>query len=207
MTPHPPTTPTAGSAEDPSRAPTPGRGDPAPGSIHLHDLFRELRQIAAFFLRRENPGTLQATALVNEAVLRMLCPDGTIPKELSRNEFFSRASRCMGRVLIDHARRKKALKRTPPGRVMAADDMIAPEPALDVIEIQDLVSKLEGIAPRSAEVVRLRFYLGLTIPEAAAALDVSISTVESDWRFARACLHCWLAGNQHPGSDDIIRQA
>lgn len=163
--------------------------------MSLPDLVRELRHVATRLLGRERPGTLQPTALVNETFLRLL---GTGPGEtLSRPQFFARASRCMSHVLIDHARRKRAIKRTPPGTTVEAEAAAAAaEPQIDPLEIEELVTKLEGIAPRAAEVVRLRFYLGLTIAETAVAMETSPSTVEHDWRFARACLSCWLA--DHP---------
>lgn len=161
-----------------------------PADILLPDLFRELRHVAAKYIAHERPGTLQPTALVNETFLRLL---GSEPGEpLSRQQFFSRACRCMSNVLVDHARRKKARKRTPPATV-PAEQAAAPEQAIDPGEIEELVVKLDGINARAAQVVRLRFYLGLTIAETAVAMDTSPSTVESDWRFARACLSCWLS--------------
>jgi DNA-directed RNA polymerase specialized sigma24 family protein len=91
----------------------------------------------------------------------------------------------MSHVLVDHARRKPTLKRTPPG-IVPAEHSPAPGLAIDPLEIEELVIKLDGIAPRAAQVVRLRFYLGLTIAETAVAMETSPSTVETDWRFARA---------------------
>jgi RNA polymerase sigma factor (TIGR02999 family) len=167
-----------------------------PADIPLPDLFRELRHVAAKYLARERPGTLQPTALVNETFLRLLGSDPGEP--LSRPQFFARACRCMSHVLVDHARRKKARKRTSPGTV-AAEQAAAPESSVDPSEIEELVIKLDGINARAAQVVRLRFYLGLTIAETAAAMDTSPSTVESDWRFARACLSCWLSDDPATG--------
>ncbi|MEI7658115.1 MAG: ECF-type sigma factor [Phycisphaerae bacterium] len=184
MTEDRPAQPAAAPTADPAGTP-----DLAP-DLHLPDLFRELRHVATRFLSRERPGSLQPTALVNEAFLRML--GAGVDDALPRSEFFTRACRCMSHVLIDHARRKRSLKRTPPGNV-AAEEAAATGAGIDALEIEELVVKLEGIAPRAAEVVRLRFYLGLTIAEAAVAMDTSPSTVEHDWRFARACLACWLA--------------
>jgi RNA polymerase sigma factor (TIGR02999 family) len=183
--------------------PSPDSGDPevatdtrstaaalSPLDIAPPDLFRELRHVASRFLAHERPGTLQPTALVNEAFLRLLGADPGRP--LSRQHFFASACRCMSHVIIDHARRKRALKRTPP-----ADTSVAREPArqetLDPLEVEELIAKLDGIAPRAAQIVRLRFYLGLTIAQTAVAMDISPSTVEHDWRFARACLSCWLS--------------
>lgn len=178
--------------DQPAAAPSVGPSA-LPADLPLPDLVRELRHVASRFLARERPGTLQPTALVNETFLRLL---GARPDEaLSKAQFFALACRCMSHVLIDHARRKRSLKRTPQGPP-AAVDLASPEPGIDVLEIEELVAKLEGIAPRAAQVVRLRFYLGLTIAETAVAMDTSPSTVEHDWRFARACLACWLTGNQ-----------
>lgn len=169
-------------AETPTNAP--------PLDIPLPDLFHELRHVASRFLASERPGTLQPTALVNEAFLRLL---GADPRQtLSRSHFFATACRCMSRVIIDHARRKRALKRIPPADTPVTHNG-AKQETLDPIEVEELVTKLDGIAPRAAQVVRLRFYLGLTIAETAVAMDISSSTVEHDWRFARACLSCWLS--------------
>jgi RNA polymerase sigma factor (TIGR02999 family) len=161
-----------------------------PVDVPLPDLFRELRHVASRFLARERPGTLQPTALVNEAFLRLLGADPG--RTLSRQHFFASACRCMSRVIIDHARRKRALKRTPPADAPVAR-IDAKRETLDPFEVEELMAKLDGIAPRAGQIVRLRFYLGLTIAETSIAMDVSPSTVEQDWRFARACLSCWLS--------------
>ena len=167
-----------------------------PEGVSADALFRELRVVAASYLSGETPGTLQPTALVNEALLRLMGSNSVDRNTLNRKDFFARACRCMSRVLVDQARRRKALKRTPPAG--ARPDMVtAPPEPLPVDELEHLLAKLQRISPRAAEVVRLRFFLGLSVPQTAQAMDVSVSTAESDWRFARACLSQWL-GAQPP---------
>ena len=162
-----------------------------PEGASVSDLFRELRTVAAGYLAAETPGTLQPTALVNEALLRLMGSTSADRTTLSRKDFFARACRCMSRVLVDQARRRKALKRTPTTDAVAGIATEAPGP-LSVIELEELLAKLQRFSPRAAEVVRLRFFLGLSVEQAALAMEVSVSTAEADWRFARACLSRWL---------------
>ena len=153
------------------------------------DLYRELRGMAAMYLSRERPGhTLQPTALVHEAFLRVF---GSFSEAPTRQDFFARAAEAMRRVLVDHARRKNAAKRNPDvsERVSRELDRSPTElPPLDVLAIDEALARLEEIDRRAARLVRLRFFVGLTVPEAAQVLEISVSAAEEDWRFARAWL-------------------
>lgn len=153
------------------------------------DLYRELRGLAVLYLSRERPGhTLQPTALIHEAFLRVF---GSFTGPHTPQDFFARAAEAMRRVLVDHARRKTAAKRGPdPSERVARELDRAPSelPPLDVLVIDEALSKLESVDNRAAQLVRLRFFVGLTVPETAEVLGISVSAAEEDWRFARAWL-------------------
>ena len=137
---------------------------------------------------RERQGhTLQPTALVHEAVLRMLGRETLVFE--GRNHFLRAASQAMRRVLVDHARARRAAKRGGGLRVTLSDEM-GPhaEPAVDILALDDALSRLAAVEPRWAQVVELRFLLGLEVPEVADVLGISTATVKRDWRFARAWL-------------------
>tara|TARA_R110000782_G_scaffold30348_11_gene75613 strand:- start:30499 stop:31137 length:639 start_codon:yes stop_codon:yes gene_type:complete len=158
------------------------------------EVYRELRTIAASFMRHERPGhTLGATALVNESYLRLF--GGVTPTEMSfahRHAFFKAASVAMRRILIDHARGKAAAKRSPgKGRhVISADLEIASQDAdpHDLMALDEALNTLEAEDKRSADVVQLRFYAGRSLLEIAEMLGVSERTIKRDWEFARARL-------------------
>lgn len=157
-------------------------------------VYDALRDIAARALRREAVGhTLQPTALVHEAFLRILesAPSGLE----NRAHFYAFAARIMRRVLVDQARSRLAAKRG--GGLQVTLDGLASDPGhadgverrtLDMIATEVALSKLEALEERSARVVELRVFVGLSIEETAATLDVSLSTVKRDWLFARAFL-------------------
>jgi RNA polymerase sigma factor (TIGR02999 family) len=151
-------------------------------------VYEELRRLAESRLRREGAGhTLQATALVNEAYLRL---DPTAASWENRRHFFGAAAQAMRRILVDHARQKLADKRMAPGgRVTLADlDVSAPEEDLDLLAVNEALDELAVQDPRLAEVVSLRFFAGMSVDETAQALDVSTMTVKRDWAYARAWL-------------------
>lgn len=153
-------------------------------------VYQELRQIAAAKLSREKPGqTLQATALVHEAWLRLTGSASELHWN-GRRHFFAAAARAMQRILVDNARRKKRLKAGGEYQRVDFSELAASsrEPAVDVLEIDDALHKLEKDAPRSAELVRLRFFAGLTLAESARALGISTSTADNDWAYAKARL-------------------
>lgn len=164
-----------------------------------------------YLARESDARTLQPTALVHEAFLRVIGVDGRSGAGLSKEDFFARAANCMRLVLIDHARRKKAVKRTAPNG--AQDEAVglgssasglngmragAGAGAIDVLEIEEALENLGRLDPRAVESVRYRFYMGLTTAETANVMGVSESTVEKDWRVARAWLKRWL-GDEEPG--------
>ena len=170
------------------------RGDEAALGRLLPLLYAELREIAGRHMRRERPDhTLQPTALVHEAFLRMA---GSTPLSAQdRTHFLRTASQAMRRVLVDHARARNAQKRGGPLHV-TLDEAIAggTEPAVDMLALDDALDRLGAAEPRWAQVVELRYFAGLEIPEVAAALGVSPATVKRDWQFARA----WLSKELGP---------
>jgi RNA polymerase sigma factor (TIGR02999 family) len=152
-------------------------------------VYDELRRLAASYLRKEAHGhTLQPTALAHEAWMRMV--DATRVDWRDRAQFLAIAARMMRHVLVDHARGKKAAKRGGDAQRVTMVDAPAPlGPALDVLDVDEALQELARLDARKARVVELRFFGGLTEQEAAHALGVSATTVEDDWRFARAWLH------------------
>lgn len=167
-----------------------GRGDAQAGDELAAAVHGELRRVAARRLRREGPGhTLSPTALVNEAYLRLV--DQRRVAWQSRSHFFAVASRLMRRVLIDHARRRRAARRGGSWCRVSLDDALAADRGRTV-DVLALEEALEGLADRDAEkarVVELRFYGGLTLEETAEAMGLSTASVSRHWRFARAWLY------------------
>jgi len=158
----------------------------------LNDLmplvYRELRQLAASYLRKERQGhTLQPTALVHEAYLRLV--DQTNPTWQSRSHFYGVAARLMRQILVDHARRKKAGKRG--GLKVSLDEAVSfqPERSRDLVALDSGLKALEKIDPRKCQAVELRYFGGLSMEEIAQALGVSAVTVRRDLRMAEAWLH------------------
>jgi RNA polymerase sigma factor (TIGR02999 family) len=153
-------------------------------------VYDELRRVARARLRREAPGhTLQPTALVHEAYLRLLAPGEATPR--NRTELFGMAARLMREILVDHVRRKKALKRGGAAvKISLHDAVAAPEiPIIDILALDEALDELNARDARLCQVVELKFFAGLTIDEAADALHVSPATVERDWIVAKAWLH------------------
>jgi RNA polymerase sigma factor (TIGR02999 family) len=151
-------------------------------------IYGELREMAAAGMRRERTGhTLQPTALVNEVCLKLL-PGSD--KWQNRRHFFGAAAQAMRRILVDHARLKQAEKRgCGLERVTLADlDVAAPEQDLDLLAVNTALDRLSEEDPRLAEVVNLRFFVGMSIEDTARALELSPATVKRDWLFARAWL-------------------
>lgn len=157
----------------------------------LAKLYSDLHRQAAKHMRRERAGhTLQPTALISEAYLRLSRSGSAACR--SRTRFFIAAASVFRRVLVDHARARRALKRGGRQAALALqtpDELSAATgPSLDVLALDELLTKLRGLDDRSAQVVELKFFAGLTHAQIAAALDVSTSAVDSEWRFARAWL-------------------
>jgi RNA polymerase sigma factor (TIGR02999 family) len=157
---------------------------------HLYEhVYGELRAMANSGMRREREGhTLQPTALVNEAFIRLNPGESAWQ---NRRHFFGAAAQAMRRILVDHARQKHADKRGDGlQRVTLTDlDVGAPETDLDVLAVNDALDRLAAEDPRLAEMVNLRFFAGMSIADTAQALDLSPATVKRDWVFARAWLY------------------
>jgi RNA polymerase sigma factor (TIGR02999 family) len=155
-------------------------------------VYNELRQLAMAKLAQEKPGqTLQATALVHEAYLRLLGPDRGEPKRWdSRGHFFAAAAEAMRRILVEQARRKKRLKHGGERQRLELDSAcaVSVESSVDLLALDESLNKLATIQPTHAELVKLRYFAGLTMPEAAAALGISLATTERYWTFARTWL-------------------
>ncbi|SIN68468.1 RNA polymerase, sigma subunit, ECF family [Singulisphaera sp. GP187] len=160
-------------------------------------IYDELRQVASRLMRRERSDhTLSPTAVVHEAVIRLL-GDAVFDKAADRGFLFAAAARAMREVLIDHARRRAADRRGG-GRQRIPLDLILDyfeEQGLDVVAVHEALDRLAEWNERQGQVMTLRYFGGLTVPEVAAALDVSVVTVERDWRLARA----WLGGQLREG--------
>jgi len=151
-------------------------------------VYRELRQLAASYLRKERPGhTLQPTALVHEAYLRLV--DQTNPNWQNRSHFYGVAARLMRQILVDLARRRKAHKRAGLQVPLVQVVTFQPSRSQDLIALDDGLAALENIDPRKCRAVELRYFAGLPMEEIAQALEVSVMTVRRDLRMAEAWLH------------------
>src|SRR5262245_37891843 len=171
-------------------------GDPRAAAELLPLVYDELRKLAAARMAAEAPGqTLQATALVHEAYLRLVGGAGD-PGWDSRGHFFAAAAEAMRRLLVEAARRKGRAKRGGGAVRIDLDDLVtrAATPQDDILAIDEALDRLAAAAPRAAELVKLRFYAGLTGDEAAAALGVSPRTADALWAYARAWLFDHLGG-------------
>jgi len=161
---------------------------PAPADL-ADQVYAELKRLAAGYLRRERPGqTLQATALVHEAYLRLA--DAT-PVWRDRNHFVAIAARSMRQILVDRARARGAAKRWAGlDRVSLHESLHAAADVDDMLPaLDEALTRLEQIDPEQARIVELRFFAGLTVEEAAAALGMSPATLKRRWSLARAWLH------------------
>jgi RNA polymerase sigma-70 factor (ECF subfamily) len=164
-------------------------GDPSAADQLLPLVYEELRKLAAAKLRHEKPGqTLQATALVHEAYLRLV--DQTRTDWQDRAHFFRTAARAMRQILVDYERRRSAAKRGGGGHKVTLDENLAvsTEKAIDVLALDDALTRLARMDQRMAQVVEYRVFTGMTLLEASFALQVSERTVKNDWRVAKAWL-------------------
>jgi len=172
------------------------RGEPGALDRLLPAVQRELHRVARGYMGRERPDhTLQATALVNEAYLKLV--DQTRVTWKNRAHFIGVAARLMRRILVDHARQRAARKRGGHDlRLTLAGEIAAPDVrTVDLVALDAALEKLEALEPRQARVVELRFFGGLTREETAEALDVAAVTVKRDWIAARAFLFRELKGS------------
>jgi RNA polymerase sigma factor (TIGR02999 family) len=166
------------------------QGDPHAAGQLLPLVYEELRKLAAQKLAREAPGqTLQATALVHEAYVRLVGGASNQTWD-GRSHFFAAAAEAMRRILIDRARHKNSRKAGGGRRRVDLNEieLTLDGPDLELLALDDALRELERKDPRKAEVVKLRFFAGLTTAQAAAALGVSTSTAENDWAYARSWL-------------------
>jgi RNA polymerase sigma factor (TIGR02999 family) len=172
------------------------QGDPQATEQLLPLVYDELRKLAAQKLAQEAPGqTLQATALVHEAYLRLVDVEKA-PHWHSRGHFFAAAAEAMRRILIENARRHHALKR---GGGLERIDLpqltkAAKGEAVDLVALDEALTTLEGLHPLKAQVVKLRFFAGCSLEETAQMLGVARATAQRHWAFARA----WLFGQLNP---------
>jgi RNA polymerase sigma-70 factor (ECF subfamily) len=166
------------------------RGDSGALERLIPLVYAELRTIAARYLSREAAGhTLQSTALVHEAYLRLIQQDRV--QWQNRAQFFGIAAQMMRRILVDHARREHREKRGGSSPTLSLDDpgaVAEPQAEVDLVHLDDALTALAAIDPRGARIVELRFFTGLTIDDVAEVLGVSAGTVKREWSTARAWL-------------------
>jgi RNA polymerase sigma-70 factor (ECF subfamily) len=170
------------------------RGDPAAASRLLLLVYRELRRLAAHYMRGEKPGqTIQATELVHEAYLRLVGQQRI--EWHGRTHFLAMAATSMRRILVDRARKKLAERHGGGGEKIQLQEALvfSPEKSKDMIALDDALKRLEAISPRQGRVVELRFFGGLEMEEIAQMEGVSLRTVKQDWSLARAWLHHEIA--------------
>src|SRR5262245_27032293 len=173
-------------------------GDPRAADELLPLDYEELRKLAAQKLRQEKPGqTLAATGLVHEAYVRLVDTEAAQTWN-SRGHFFTAAAEAMRRILVENARRKGRLKHGGGHRRVDLDSACAVnEPdSIDLLALDEALTTLAASEPAKTELVKLRFFAGLTMPEAAAALGVSLATAERYWTFARSWLYAELADRE-----------
>jgi RNA polymerase sigma factor (TIGR02999 family) len=171
------------------------RGDPKAAAQLLPLMYDELRKLAANKLSEEQPGqTLQATALVHEAYLRVV-GEKDEPRWENRGHFFAAAAEAMRRILIDVARRKQTLKHGGDRVREPLDDIIAPEKCEELLALDEALNKLAAQDPDKAKLVELRYFAGLTGEEAAKVLGISPATADRYWVYARAWLQAEVRGD------------
>jgi RNA polymerase sigma factor (TIGR02999 family) len=171
-------------------------GDPQASSQLLPLVYEELRRLAAQRMAKELPGqTLEATALVHEAYLRLVDTKDEQHWN-SRGHFFAAAAEAMRRILVERARHKRSLKAGGDRRreELADIELGGAEPDVDLLALNEALEKLEAHDKRKAELVKLRFFAGLTIEEAAQVLDIATSTADKDWAYARYWLRLEMEG-------------
>jgi RNA polymerase sigma factor (TIGR02999 family) len=175
-----------------------GQGEPAALEQLTPQVYGELHKIARAYLRRGSPGqSLQPTALINEAFLRLLDQSQPVQWE-NRAHFFGIAARLMRMILVDHARARHAMKRGGAAAAIPLDDCMAVSPgrAPDVLEIDEALDRLAEVDQRKAKVIEMRYFGGMDREEVAAALGLTVSTVKRDLRLGEAWLRRFLAGEK-----------
>jgi RNA polymerase sigma factor (TIGR02999 family) len=176
------------------------KGDPRAAERLLPLVYGELRRLAAQKIAQETAGqTLQATALVHEAYLRLVGAED-MPPWNSRGHFFAAAAEAMRRILVENARRKRSLKRGAGAVRCDLDEerLAAPQPSEDLLALDEALDRLAAADPKAAELVQLRYFAGLTLADAAEALDISPRTAGRLWAYARAWLRREIEGADGP---------
>jgi RNA polymerase sigma-70 factor (ECF subfamily) len=171
-------------------------GDAAATAALTPMLYNELHRLAMHHMRNERPGhTLQATALVNEAYLKLM--DNREANWQNRAHFLAIASQAMRRVLIDHARSKRRVKRGGLQQKVSLEDVViaAEEQSYDLVALDGALDRLAKVDARQSRIVELRFFGGLSVEQTAEVLGISAKTVKRDWAVARAWLHRELRNN------------
>lgn len=166
-----------------------GQGDSVARDKLATRVYDDLKRTAQHMMRWEPGQTLQPTALVNEAYMRLF-EHSDFANSPNRAYFFAAAGQAMRRILIDAARKRKSIKRGGRYQRQPLDDVLDDYETknLDLINLDEAISKLEELSPRQANVVHLRWFIDLSVKEVSELLDVSVSTVEQDWRSAKAFL-------------------
>ncbi len=167
-----------------------GNGDKAALDKLVPVVYQELRRLAGYYMRRERPGhTLQTSALVNEAYMRLV--DYKQMRWQSRAHFFAVAAQAMRRILVEHARKRHFAKRGGGAVQVSLDEAatVSEKQAADLIALDDALTGLEAIDPRKSRIVELRYIGGLNIEETAEVLGISPATVQREWRAAKAWLY------------------
>ena len=179
------------------------QGDPEAAGALLPIVYEELRKLAALRLAQEKPGqTLQATALVHDAYLRLV--EGDVARRWnSRGHFFAAAAEAMRRILVDNARRKRRPKHGGDRRRVGLDSIALPaeDRFHDLLALDEALTALAARDPLKAELVKLRYFAGLSVEEAAACLGISPVTAKRHWAVARARLYAALADDDAEGSE------
>jgi RNA polymerase sigma factor (TIGR02999 family) len=175
------------------------QGGPHAAEQLLPLVYDELRKLAAQKLAQERPGqTLEATALVHEAYIRLVEGDKASHWN-GRGHFFAAAAEAMRRILVDQARRKLSRRRGGglQRRPIEEQEIEAPQPSVDLLAVHETLERFQAVDATAAQIVKLRYFAGLTIPQAAEALGISTSTADRSWAYARAWLHAAL---KHDGT-------
>ncbi len=183
------------------------QGDPRAAEHLLPLVYEELRKLAAQKLAQESPGqTLQATALVHEAYMRLVPPplqggEAGVTWN-SRGHFFAAAAEAMRRILIDRAREKLAMKRGGDRRRVPLEEVDPPAgtPPEDLLALDEALEQLTRVDPTAGQLVELRSFAGLSVEQAATTLNLSVATAYRHWTFARAWLHSQIAGRPSDSS-------
>jgi len=184
-------------------------GDEGAANVLLEEVYDELRKLAKSRLAGEAQGgagmTLQATALVHEAYLRLVTPPADDPDRAptpwqGRGHFFGAAGLAMRRILVERARHQNRVKHGGGRKKVELDEQLAgsaqsDHDPTDLIALDEALQKLEKADPRKAKIVTLRYFAGLSVEETAAAMDLSPATIKNEWAFARAWLHREISGD------------